>query len=117
MLEEKGWPGGAPARPAFQDAEYPIGIYVNDCVTFGETILFTDQALYLYKDKAWTQLQYAEIAEVSSPNTKSDVAGVSILRHNGREFFVPVRGVRADRFDDAFEVLRFLDRVRTDIGN
>jgi hypothetical protein len=51
-----------------------------------------------------------------SPDSKSEIAGLTILQQDGSRCFLPVRGHKAGRFFDAFGVLRFLDRVRTDIG-
>jgi hypothetical protein len=101
--------------PPFDDYDYPIGLYINDPADFLDTILFTNCGLYLLTGKLWTRLLYSEIEKVEPPISKSKVTGLKIIRHDGSELPLPIRGIRADRFYDAFEVLRFLDRVRADI--
>jgi hypothetical protein len=41
--------------------------------------------------------------------------GFSIVRRNGSEVWLPVKGSKAGRFYDAFSVLRFVDRVISDL--
>jgi hypothetical protein len=114
LSENRIWPIGAYLCPTLNDGEYPLGLYVNDPINFHDTILFTNLSLYILQEKLWVQIAYAEIERVISPNSKSETTGITIIRHDGREFFLPVRGVRAGRFFDAFEVLRFFDRIRAD---
>jgi hypothetical protein len=114
VLENKNWPAGAPAGPTLDDTEYHLGLYINDSINFLDSILFTNCGLYIFNGQVWTRVLYSEIARVISPNGKSEIAGLSILRRDGNEFFLPVRGITANRFYDAFEILRFLDRVRAD---
>jgi hypothetical protein len=115
ISERKNWPVGVPSGPALDDSECLIGLYINDPSDFVDTILFTDRGLYLLRDASWTRLLYTEIENVVSQESKSDVGGLNILRRDGGEFLLPVRGVSGSRFYDAFEVSRFLNRARVDV--
>jgi hypothetical protein len=98
-------------------SEEALGIYVNDVYTSSrEALLVTTENLYLHRDRSWLQVPYLSIERTIAPPSKSEVSGFTVLLRDGTEIWLPVRGVRNDRFYDAFEILRFIDRVKEDVA-
>jgi hypothetical protein len=95
--------------------EQTLGIYTNEAANFSDAIVFTTKGLYLRRDNSWAQVLYSDIERTVSTNSKTEITGLTILLRDGGEFWLPVRHTKAGRFYDAFEVLRFLDRVRNDM--
>jgi hypothetical protein len=99
-------------------SEEAVGIYTNDDVSsFSEAILFTTEGLYLHKDERWLPILYSDIARTVPPSSKREVTGFNVLLRNGTEIRLPVIGSKDGRFYDAFEVLRFVDRVKEDVAS
>jgi hypothetical protein len=96
-------------------SERPLGIYRNEPDDITDAVLFTTEGLYVNRNGSWVQLLYRDIDRTLFPDSKSEVKGLKILRRDGSEFWLPVRGSKDGRFYDAFEVLRFLDRVQDDL--
>ena len=103
------------------DGERVIGIYRNDPHDLHEAIVFTDKGLYVNKNTVWQRLLFSEIERILSSETKQDVAGMTILRHDGTRFYLPAKGSlpksgsEGSRTYDVFGVLRFLLRVTEDL--
>jgi len=94
-----------------------VGIYSPENAGFSDVIVFTTRGLYLRHNGDWTKILYEEIDRTKAPLEKKDVRGLTIVCDDGREFWLPVNGLRTGGFYDAFEVLRFLDRVQSDLAN
>jgi len=99
-------------------SEEALGIYVNDVSTpSSEALLVTTENLYLHQDRSWLRVPYLSIERTIPPPSKSEVTGFTVLLRDGTKIWLPVRGVRNDRFYDAFEILRFIDRVKEDVAS
>jgi len=108
--------GGSELPLALGASEEAVGIYFNDISGFSSAILFTTEGLYLHQDESWLRVLYSDIARTVLPSAKTEVSGFGLLLRDGTEIRLPVRGSRDGRFYDAFEVLRFVDRVRADMA-
>jgi len=97
-------------------SEEALGIYANDASSLSDAILFTTEGLYLHQDKGWLRVLYSDIAQAVLPSSKSKVTGFNLLLRDGIEIRLPVKGSKDGRFYDAFEVLRFVDRVKDDVA-
>lgn len=98
-------------------SEEGLGVYINNVSSLSDSILFTTKALYVRKDERWQRVLYADIERTVLPHSKREVTGFSLLLRNGTEIQLSVTGSKDGRFYDAFEVLRFLDRVRHDVAS
>jgi len=115
-LSEHGkLPIGLPPVPTVSPSEQMIGMYVTDPTSYLDTIIFTDSGLYLFRDDAWMRILYSDIDHVVFPQYKTEVTGLTIVCRSGSAFWLPVKGSKAGKFYDAFEILRFLDRVNSDV--
>ena len=98
-------------------SEEALGIYANDELSFSDAILFTTEGLYLHQNECWRRVLYSDIARPVLPSSKREVTGFSLLLRDGTELHLPVTGSKDGRFYDAFEVLRFVDRVKDDVAS
>lgn len=90
-----------------------IGVYRNNETALSHSILaFSEKAIHVFECGAWISIPYARISGVNARGGKGLSDGL-YLAHNGEDTFVPING-RCGKFSDAFEVMRFLDRVRED---
>jgi hypothetical protein len=108
-------PIGAPKAPNLQPGENPVGFYVNNATTFSGLIFFSSENVYVFSDDGWGRVAFCEIAHVIPPVGKENVIGFNLQLKNGCLFWIPVTGKRGGRFFDAFEVIRFFDRVISDL--
>jgi hypothetical protein len=92
--------------------ENPIGVYDNHTGSMQERILITNKGVYIYRENGWDSIRYEEIDSVGTPESK-DVEGLTVRFVDGSSTEIPVRGKRG-KFRDAFEFLRFLNRVAVD---
>jgi hypothetical protein len=105
------------AAPRLRASEKALGIYKNDPASVADSILFTSAGLYIHSDDgSWVHVAYSDIERTIPPESKVDVTGFSVRCRDGRQVWVPVKGARAGKFYDAFEVARFLDRARIDVA-
>lgn len=95
--------------------EEVIGIYRNGSPANSEDILVTSEGLRLGMPRTWDLVPYARLAEVILPHAEDkDVVDTLRLRlTDGEMRELPVHG-RTARFRDAWEFLRFLQRVIAD---
>lgn len=105
-----------PGGPILSASEEAIGIYANDESGRLDDILFTTEGLYLQGDQSWLRVFYADMDRTVPPSSKKEVTGLGILLRDGTEIWLPVRGSTDGKFYDAFEILRFLDRVVDDMA-
>lgn len=97
-----------------QEGEELIGVYLNRPEDVEESIVVTTKGLYVDRNGRWEFVGYAEIKFIETPADKQTVDRLRLHLWNGRVTEIPVRG-SYDRFKDAFEFLRFLDRVISDL--
>ena len=117
LPEGSGVPQEFCAGLTLDASEEALGIYVNDVSTSSrDALLVTTESLYLHRDRSWQRIPYLSIERTVPPLSKSEVTGFTVLLQDGTEIWLPVRGVRNDRFYDAFEILRFIDRVKEDVA-
>lgn len=104
-----------PSPPTLHDPERLLGIYTTLPHEFSDAILFTTAALYVRQNASWLKLPYSEIEHTVPPESKQNVTGFSVKHRNAGEVWITVKGSKAGRFFDAFTVLRFIDRVISDL--
>jgi hypothetical protein len=109
-----GWLGALDFRPALGASEAVLGLYSLDIGGFSDAIVFTTLGLYLRSGQSWSPISYTEIERASAPTSKEHVTGFSIRKRDDGEIWIPVAGSKDGRFYDAFEVLRFVHRAKTD---
>lgn len=112
----EGSPAELPPGLNVQTPEVAIGIYINQSQPHLDAILITNTAIYIVNGQEWNRTAFAEIRKIVFPPSKKDVIGLSVERRDGSAFWLPVAGVVSGRFYDAFEMMRFLDRVCADIA-
>jgi len=95
--------------PVLQEGEMPLGVYANQPGQCTENIVITNLGLHLLVDKIPAYVDYSQIKNIETPNTK-DADHLVIHLVDGRIVKLHIRG-KHDRFRDVFEFLRFLDRV------
>jgi hypothetical protein len=100
--------------PPLREGECWLGVYWNNPQQIDDSILFSDQRLCVHRSESWTCIDYASISDVTVPHQKHTANGLTI-HHGTEETYVPIRGGES-KLRDAWEVLRFLDRVREDLG-
>lgn len=115
LQESPEWPAVLDPKPVLAASETALGIYTDEPMNFSDAIVFTTQGLHVRSEKSWLQILYSDIERAVPPASKTGVTGFGILRRDGTEVWLPVRGSKAGRFYDAFEVLRFVDRVKDDV--
>jgi hypothetical protein len=109
------WPVDAPALPSFSDGEQLVGAYSNDWGKVSEPVLFTNKAIFVTgEDRTWRPVRFEDIERTVAPSGKEKVKGFSLLLRDQSSVWLPIGGSKAGRFFDAFEVLRFVDRVLAD---
>jgi hypothetical protein len=116
-LSENGkLPKFVPAGLVVDTTDKLVGLYASDLDELSDIVLFTTTSIYFWHRDQWEKVMYDEIQRTIFPPDKTIVTGFTILKKDGNEFWLPVKGVKGGRFYDAFEILRFLDRVRDDLN-
>lgn len=115
LQEGSEWPTALDAKPVLAASETALGIYTDEPTNFSDAIVFTTQGLHVRRGRSWLQILYSDVERAIPPASKIGVTGFGILRRDGAEVWLPVRGSKGGRFYDAFEVLRFVDRVKDDV--
>lgn len=100
-----------------QEKENVVGLYRNSTNSDNGAILITDFGFHLEEAGQWRFISFKEIVGPELPNQKIDVVGFHIRLRNGSSVWVPVSGVKSGKFYDAFEFIRFLDRVIQDMAS
>lgn len=78
-----------------------------------QAIVVTSYSLLLENKGKWQKVSYASINKVLTPKTKIDIRGLQLVLNNGNEMWLPAQG-GAEKTSDAFEFLRFINRVLAD---
>lgn len=115
LSENYELPVGMPQLPKLLPGEVPIGIYLNDAATFTDLVFFSSEGVCVFRSGHWEQVKFSEITRTVAPDSKEKVAGFNLQLRNGESFWLPITGNKAGRFFDAFEVIRFFDRVLADL--
>jgi hypothetical protein len=102
-----------PAKLSLAEGEEPLGIYYNEEFSISQAIVITSQSLHLESGGMWQRLPYSSIAKVVTPESKVDIRGLRLLSRDGIEVWLPVLG-GTEKTSDAFEFLRFINRVIAD---
>ena len=96
------------------EGEMPIGVYMNKPPTLRDSIVVTNFSLIIDSDGVWTPIPYARIVKALTPENKVDNSCLRIVLQDGSIIQVPVRE-SGHGGSDAFEIIRFLDRVIADL--
>ena len=96
------------------DDEKLIGIYRNGNDFTDKLIVVTTFGLHIL-DGELRFLNYNDIKDAELPKTKKNVKGFFITLHGGTRLWLTVLGVKNGRFYDAFEFIRFINRVISDL--
>jgi hypothetical protein len=96
------------------DNETLFGVYENYPGLLDKIIVVTDVGMYLRERGGWFGVRYADIVKAECGKTgKSETSEIILFLSSGLQKSLPIHG-GTDRFRDAFEVVRFLDRVAKD---
>jgi hypothetical protein len=108
---------GEPEESArFLETEPPgdlIGVYLNHPPTVSEAIVVSESGLLLETEGRWRQLSFSSVDRVATPTTKVLVRHLDLALKDGSVVRLPIEG-GDEKVADAFEFLRFLDRVLAD---
>jgi hypothetical protein len=108
-----GQPSPVPTDLPLPETETPIGMYLNEPGSLEDAVVVTDLSLLLESKGTWVPIPYSSISKIATPTTKAGVQGLRLFLHDGSTVCLPIRG-GTQRTSDAFEFLRFLDRVLAD---
>jgi hypothetical protein len=103
----------APEGLPLNEGEVPIGAYLNNPNSLEGAVVVTDSSLLVESGGSWTPIHYASIAKVETPDSKTGVHGLHLHLRDGSTAYIPIQG-GTERTSDAFEFLRFLNRVLAD---
>lgn len=109
------WPADAPALPNLALGEVALGAYSNDWSNYSDIVLFTTNSIYVLSAGLWSGVAFEQVEGSVAPSNKDNVTGFSLILRDKRTFWLPIGGSRLGRFYDAFEVLRFVNRILEDI--
>jgi hypothetical protein len=114
------WPSYWSSAPRFHPGETPLGTYENRLGQAENSIVVTSFGLHFYTAGEWIYAAYSSIHAVQpspplgSPEDKLAVSGLALRLRDGTTLTIPVSGGN-QQCRDAWEFLRFLDRVTQDI--
>jgi hypothetical protein len=104
--------------PALGPDESWLGIYWNASEQIEGALLFSDHRVCIFRSEAWTGIDYSSIRDVLLSRHKQETEGLTVLydwHDESHQIDLPVRGGDG-KLRDAFEVLRFLNRVTEDLS-
>ena len=91
----------------------PIGIYSNPVPTQPEIILVAERGLVAIRAGNIQSIQFDELSGVQGPHTKADASRITLTLRSGMVVNLDIHG-RDGKFQDVFELVRFLTRVMQD---
>jgi len=91
------------------------GVYENLPAEANEAVVETNLGLYVRREQKWEFIDYRQIKEVDIVAPKETVGELLVRLTNQESVLLPIRGGKG-RFRDAFEFMRFIDRVTSDLG-
>ena len=103
-----------PADLPLERGESALGAYVNTPGSLTDTVIVTDRALLVCRGSTWGRTAYSRMATADVEGPRDDAHGLVIRLKDGAAISIPVRRGRG-RFRDAWEFLRFVDRVIGDL--
>src|SRR5437868_5943809 len=104
----------AATRVGLQEGEICLGVYENNPGCLEDSIIVTNLGLHIYRSGESLFIDYGQIESIEAPSVKETADRLKIRLSNGAMKDLPIQGGQG-RFRDAFEFLRFLDRVKDDI--
>jgi len=106
----------SPSLPAFalKEGEECYGVYENLPAEADETVAVTNLGLHILRRKKWQFVDYRQIRKVDLVSPKQDVSELLVRLTNQESVLLPIRGGKG-KFRDAFEFMRFIDRVTSDL--
>jgi hypothetical protein len=106
----------SPSLPAFvlKEGEECYGVYENLPAEAYETVAVTNLGLHVLRKKKWQFVDYRQIRKVDLVSPKRNVSELLVRLTNQESVLLPIRGGKG-RFRDAFEFMRFIDRVTSDL--
>ncbi len=114
LTSSGGWVPRLPSIPNLPDGEKCFGVYVNDPTTLSDSVAFSSGGIHVFRSGQWDQIGFDDVIRALVPDSKENVTGFDLLQRDGRRYRVPIAGSKGGRFFDAFEVIRFIDRVLAD---
>ena len=100
--------------PAFKEGEDCYGVYENPSAEADEPVVVTNLGLHLRREQKWEFIDYRQIKEVDIISPKETVDELLVRLTNQESVLLPIRGGKG-RFRDAFEFMRFINRVKSDL--
>jgi hypothetical protein len=120
-LPEAGdWLQRWPRSPRLRPGETPLGVYENTPGQMDNCVLVTSSGLHVHSAGEWAYAAYDLIKDVRAvppveyPWDKLAVSGLALDLYDGRTLDLQISGGN-ERSRDAWEVMRFLDRVTQDV--
>ena len=99
---------------AFKEGEDCYGVYENLPAEPDEAVVVTNLGLHVRREQKWEFIDYRQIKEVDIIAQKETVGELLVRLRNQESVLLPIRGGKG-RFRDAFEFMRFIDRVTSDL--
>jgi len=100
--------------PPIDSKESWIGVYCNKPNSIENAVAFSSEKLYVNKHGTWVSVTYRDILENKITQNKHEASEI-LVRTPNYSLIVPVHG-GDDKVREAFEVLRFLNRVKEDVN-
>jgi hypothetical protein len=98
---------------AFGKGEVCLGVYENEPQKCEDSIIVTTRGLHVLQRSGIKHIPYAQIDFIDTPQEK-DVLSLTLNLLDGASVVVPLKGGDGN-FRDAFEFIRFLERVVRDV--
>jgi hypothetical protein len=111
LTKDEGWMSKLSGFQKRSEFENLLGIYINDKITLENTVVFSDACIYVFREKKWECILFGDIKWAILPDSKNKITGFELSKKDGSMFWIPITGSKNDHFFDAFEVIRFIDRI------
>lgn len=92
--------------------ETVIGVYLVESSGDTDFVVITDRGIHVKFKEEYNGVAYSEIQSIEFQKSKCNVQGFNIVLKNDCLVWLPINGNNDQRFSDAFEFIRFLDRAR-----
>jgi hypothetical protein len=99
---------------AFKEGEDCYGVYENLPAEADEAVVVTNLGLHVRREQKWEFIDYRQIKEVDIISPKETVDELLVRLTTHESVLLPIRGGKG-RFRDAFEFMRFINRVTSDL--
>ncbi len=98
-----------------QPGEQRLGVYENVPGSAEKSVVVTTLGLYVRRGERWEFVRFEDIEAVVAPHQKTEVAELALMHRDRHVTLMPITGGHG-RFREAWEFLRFMDRVLEDFG-